>query len=349
MILSIIIITHNQKELFRRCIESVLAQELPFEHEIIVSDDASTDGTWELIFDYVKKYPYTIKGVRCNSDECMPDMVSERAAYNRLNGLRHASGKYLIHVDGDDFFIENDCLKKQVEMLESHPECTICCQRYLWFEEGSNLSDGKKMFPSDLFYDGNVLTVDGFIRNVGYIHNSACCLRNERLVNDNIIPPTEYDDVDITYQYIKFGKIVLVGSCGFVYCHHQSNSASHFQKDGQLICWLTPISSSVIAPQCAGSLLRNGLSQIIDVLHYICNGVQLEDSIVGYLSKSPAFIFHEVGRSQSFFNRARYHTALFLAKLIRRFKLDGNIVFALLYKLLVSWNIPKGVVLSRLN
>ena len=55
MILSVLIISHNQKELLRRCIESVLQQNLPFEHELIISDDASTDGTWELAQEYAEK------------------------------------------------------------------------------------------------------------------------------------------------------------------------------------------------------------------------------------------------------------------------------------------------------
>ena len=46
-VLSILLITHNQRELLQRCLDSVLAQELRVPFEIIVSDDRSTDGTRE--------------------------------------------------------------------------------------------------------------------------------------------------------------------------------------------------------------------------------------------------------------------------------------------------------------
>ena len=51
-ILSIIVISHNQKNELKRCVDSVLAQNIPFEYEIILSDDRSDDGTFELAKEY---------------------------------------------------------------------------------------------------------------------------------------------------------------------------------------------------------------------------------------------------------------------------------------------------------
>ena len=56
IILSIIVIFHNQCELLKRCIDSILRQNIPFSYEIIISDDASNDGSWNLIQEYVEKY-----------------------------------------------------------------------------------------------------------------------------------------------------------------------------------------------------------------------------------------------------------------------------------------------------
>ena len=51
-LLSIIIISHEQREELRRCLDSILAMQLPFLHEIIVSDDRSTDGTRGMLKEY---------------------------------------------------------------------------------------------------------------------------------------------------------------------------------------------------------------------------------------------------------------------------------------------------------
>lgn len=82
MLLSIIVISHNQKEQLRRCLDSILAQLIPFEHEIIVSDDASNDGTWELAQEYASQYPQ-IRAYSCDASNFNPITPSDRAGWNR--------------------------------------------------------------------------------------------------------------------------------------------------------------------------------------------------------------------------------------------------------------------------
>lgn len=128
-VLSIIIISHNQRSELKRCIESVLAQQIPFVYELILSDDRSTDGTFELAQEYEQKYPKIIKASQCNSDECNPANNSQRSGWNRCNGYKLATGKYIAHVDADDYFREGSHIyQRQVEMLEKHPECSLCMQ-----------------------------------------------------------------------------------------------------------------------------------------------------------------------------------------------------------------------------
>ena len=46
---SVIMLTHNQKRYVRQAVESVLMQEADFKYELLICDDASTDGTKEII------------------------------------------------------------------------------------------------------------------------------------------------------------------------------------------------------------------------------------------------------------------------------------------------------------
>ena len=55
IILSVIIISHEQREQLRRCVDSVLEMHLPFAFELILSDDRSKDGTYELAQAYVNR------------------------------------------------------------------------------------------------------------------------------------------------------------------------------------------------------------------------------------------------------------------------------------------------------
>ena len=54
--LSMCIVTYNQKKYLRECLDSVINQTVDFEYEIIVGDDASSDGTSDLIMDYYREY-----------------------------------------------------------------------------------------------------------------------------------------------------------------------------------------------------------------------------------------------------------------------------------------------------
>ena len=104
-VLSILIITHNQRDLLKRCFLSVIAQDLNVPFEIIISDDRSTDGTDLLVagfkssYEGVKRNLIQIKYVHCNSDECNPYTVSDRCGWNKLNAWRHVSGKYMVNVN----------------------------------------------------------------------------------------------------------------------------------------------------------------------------------------------------------------------------------------------------------
>jgi glycosyltransferase involved in cell wall biosynthesis len=112
---SIAIITYNQKEFLRECIESCLAQ--TYENiQIVIADDCSTDGTQELLQAYKKKYPHLI-------DLCLADKnVGITANSNAANEA--CTGDYVAWLGGDDIMFPEK-LEKQVEFMERNVDITI--------------------------------------------------------------------------------------------------------------------------------------------------------------------------------------------------------------------------------
>jgi len=115
-LVSTIIPTHNRAALLPRALDSVYAQvgigEL-FDQEVIVVDDASTDGT----FDVVQRYPY-VRYVRLAA----PRRESPRGASAAQNaGITASRGTLLAFLHDDDVWLPHR-LSVQVPMLESHPE-----------------------------------------------------------------------------------------------------------------------------------------------------------------------------------------------------------------------------------
>jgi len=112
---SIIITSYNHRDYLREAIESVLAQTLP-PHEILVADDASTDGSQDLIRAYEKRYPGIVRGIFQPHNVGIPR--------NRNSALHAVTGNYVGILDGDDVFLSHK-LERQFEALQRVPGARV--------------------------------------------------------------------------------------------------------------------------------------------------------------------------------------------------------------------------------
>lgn len=94
---SVIIITYNQENLISRAIDSVLIQK-ELLHEIIISDDCSTDSTWNVIQRYYKKYPDLIRPVRNNVNLGIFSHIEKTWSL--------PTGDIIYYLSGDDLFCD---------------------------------------------------------------------------------------------------------------------------------------------------------------------------------------------------------------------------------------------------
>src|SRR5690554_315390 len=62
-LVTVFCITYNHKRFIRPCLESLVNQKCEFPYEIIIYDDASTDGTREIIMEFQERYPDLIRPV----------------------------------------------------------------------------------------------------------------------------------------------------------------------------------------------------------------------------------------------------------------------------------------------
>ncbi len=121
-LLSICCITYNHKEYISQAIESFLMQETNFEYEILLYDDASNDGSQEIIAKFQEEYPKIIKPILQTENRYSK---GERGMNFRYNYPR-AKGKYIAICDGDDFWTDPQKLQIQVDFLESHSDYVLC-------------------------------------------------------------------------------------------------------------------------------------------------------------------------------------------------------------------------------
>ena len=248
IVLSVIIISHEQREKLRRCVDSVLDMHMPFAFELILSDDRSKDGTFELAQEYEqrleelqKENPHLVRVIatQCNSDECHPDNNSQRSGYNRCNGYRYATGKYIAHADGDDYFRPGaKVYERQVEALEKHPECAIAMSSCLRLEDGKPLSEAKRFqFPKRLS-EGEIISAERYVNERLSIFNPAMIQRRNSDVDPAVLYGKRYVDYVTTFHHLQFGSIVYVDECDYIYVQYPQSIAHTIvnqSKDGDII------------------------------------------------------------------------------------------------------------------
>ncbi len=108
-LVSVVIPTHNRKDKLIRLIDSLLKSNYPRNKlEIIVVDDASTDGTCDTI-----RQLYPEVKLRCNDEE-------KYVAESRNIGIKISRGKYIFLID-DDNIVDPNTIKELVEFMEKNP------------------------------------------------------------------------------------------------------------------------------------------------------------------------------------------------------------------------------------
>src|SRR5205085_10493128 len=115
-LVSVAVVTYNQKDLLKECLESILAQDYS-NFEVVVADDGSTDGSQEMARSYAEKSCAPFKLVFAEKNRGI--------TANQNAALRGSSGKYISWIAGDDLMLPGK-LSKQVAFLESNPEFVIC-------------------------------------------------------------------------------------------------------------------------------------------------------------------------------------------------------------------------------
>ncbi|MBR5799518.1 MAG: glycosyltransferase [Lachnospiraceae bacterium] len=139
---SVICLAYNHEKYIRQTLEGFVNQVTDFRYEVLVHDDASTDGTKAIIEEYVHEYP----------DIFVP-IYQEENQYSKGNLLipktlyKLIRGKYVASCEGDDYWCDNNKLQMQYDVMESNPECSICIHKVKCINEDG--SDNLKTFPNE--------------------------------------------------------------------------------------------------------------------------------------------------------------------------------------------------------
>lgn len=196
---SVCVVTYNHERYIAECLQSLVEQETNFNFEVIVSDDCSTDRTPEIIKDFQRRYSNIIKPI-----------LHEKnigALKNFIFVHEQAVGKYIAHMDGDDYALPGK-LQTQVDYLDSNLECNIVFHKMKILDTVGEFYEKKinDRILNKKFIQSEIVELIAIGANSSKMYRSS--LRSKKL--------PDFDLVDYTVN------VIHVGDGYAAYCGEQS-------------------------------------------------------------------------------------------------------------------------------
>ena len=183
---SINCITYNHETYIEKAIQSFLMQKTNFKYEILIHDDASTDSTQEIIKKYEKEYPNIVKPLLQKENQWSKGVKNINYLFNHTR----SNGKYIAICEGDDYWSDPYKLQKQIDYMESNPNCTLCTHAVARIDtQSERIIDIIRPSNSNSYLDTREFILGGGM----FIGTNSIIYRKETLDN----PPKWYLDAPV--------------------------------------------------------------------------------------------------------------------------------------------------------
>lgn len=151
--ISVCTVTYNHEPFIRKCIGSIVSQDSSYSYQLLLGEDDSKDATRKICIEYANKFTDRIKLFLHDRKNVIYIDGKPTGRYNFLNNLNHTKGKYIAFCEGDDYWIDNRKLQKQVDFLEANPRFSICFSPvHIVDQDGQLIEISNQDTPSETSY-----------------------------------------------------------------------------------------------------------------------------------------------------------------------------------------------------
>lgn len=226
MKVSICMITYGHQDYIEQAINSVLNQKTNFDIELIVANDNSPDNTNEIVQRIITSHP---KG---NTIIYLNNPINLGIMPNFAQALKKCSGKYVALCEGDDYWINEMKLQKQVDFLENNIDFAICFHKVNVEIKGiiSNDSITSKSANNTTIYD---------LAKGNFMHTCSVMYRNHLFVDfPSYFYSSPIGDYFLHLLNARHGNIHFIDETMSIYRIHSTSYWSSKQQIEREQIWI---------------------------------------------------------------------------------------------------------------
>ncbi|TXG38857.1 glycosyltransferase [Seonamhaeicola maritimus] len=192
MKVSVLMITYNHQAYVKKAVQGVLSQKTNFDFELIISNDCSTDNSHEVINQVIQAYDGNVKIKYFNQEQNLGIHKNFRYVHSMANG------EYMAICEGDDYWVDDYKLQKQIDFLDGHEEYSLCYTRF------KTLNQVTKEFVLD--YNAKYFTN----KEPSIDFNFQIFQKGWHLGNQTLVFRNRYFDYSVymRYEYIKDTHVI---------------------------------------------------------------------------------------------------------------------------------------------
>jgi glycosyltransferase involved in cell wall biosynthesis len=222
--IDVLVTSYNHKEYLPKTLDSILNQKGLYTFRVLVSDDCSPDGTGDILEQYVHTYSQVIHN------------ISPPKNLGMLKNMKHAfskvSAEYLAICEGDDEWLSDLKLQKQLGYMLQNRDASMCFNKVLLDYPEKNHTQphpGQEKIKTD--------SIDfKYILNTAVTANFSCCFYRTDFVKS--IPESYFERKNVAdwlfnLYMASFGKVGFVPELLSKYRVHSGGQWSGLSKEEQ--------------------------------------------------------------------------------------------------------------------
>ncbi len=155
IMVSVLCTAYNHEEFIKDAIEGVISQKTDFKYELIIHDDASTDGTAKIIEEYAEKYPGVIRTIFQAENQYQRCNIYKTFLFPSIHG------KYVAFCEGDDYWTDPGKLQAQVDVLEDNEQYSMCMHNAVKLNYETGAESLLDTFPQEGIYSQEAQVMAG--------------------------------------------------------------------------------------------------------------------------------------------------------------------------------------------